>query len=82
MANHKRSDRKTAEPVVFSASRGRSTASRRKDPNSSHFPTTVAVLMLKANLRRPVKLKRQLDLLEFFEARPSQDCVGFFAGKH
>jgi hypothetical protein len=27
--------------------------------------------------RMSVKLKRQLDLLEFVRARPPQDCVGF-----
>ena len=28
--------------------------------------------------RMPVKLKRQLDLLEFARVRPPQDCIGFW----
>jgi len=28
--------------------------------------------------RMSVKLKRQLDLLEFARARPRQDCIGFW----
>ena len=32
----------------------------------------------KLHLRMSVKLKRQLDLLEFARARPPQDCIGFW----
>ena len=32
----------------------------------------------KLHPRMSVKLKRQLDLLEFVKARPPQDCIGFW----
>ena len=30
--------------------------------------------------RMSVKLKRELDLLEFARVRPAQDCIGFWQG--